>query len=119
MKQSNLVVVNGHEITIGDSIFILLLRLAAELKQKKGGWVNRYTLEEERIVTDAARFQIYSNLRKALEGSLLDKNGQKFIENDGSKNYRISTHPDFVTYNKKKLRGHPGGRVREIAKKLR
>jgi hypothetical protein len=47
------------------------------------------------------------------------KNVQKFIENDGSKNYRISTHPDFITYNKKKLRGHPDGRVREIAKKLR
>jgi len=43
----------------------------------------------------------------------------KFIENDGSKNYRLSTHRDFVTYNKKKLQGHPDGRVRVIAKKLR
>ena len=31
------------------------------------------------------------------------------IENDGSQNYRISTHPDFVTYDKKKLSGQIKG----------
>ncbi|MDQ1328838.1 MAG: hypothetical protein QG641_2124 [Candidatus Poribacteria bacterium] len=48
-------------------------------------------------ITDTLKYQIYSNLRTALEGSLSDKNGQKFIQSDGSKNYRISTHPDFIT----------------------
>lgn len=119
MKRSNLVEVDGHQIKISDAIFILLLRFVLELKKKKGGWVNRYTLQSEGFVSDAERFQMYSNLRTALEGSLLDKDGQKFIQNDGSKNYRVSTHPDFVTYNKKKLLKHPDERVRGIARELR
>lgn len=45
--------------------------------------------------------------REPLQGSLLEKNARKFIENDGSKSYRISTHPDFITYDKKKLLLHP------------
>lgn len=119
MKRSNLMEVNGHQIKIADTIFILLLRFVLELKKKKGGWVNRHTLEYEDIVSDAEGFQVYSRLRTRLEGSLLERDGQRFIESDGSKNYRISTHPDFVTYNKKKLLKHPDERVRGIAEKLR
>jgi len=65
----------------------------AELKKKRGGWISRHTLDDEDIITDVDKFQIYSNLRMALQGSLLDKEGQKFIENNGSKQYRISLHP--------------------------
>jgi hypothetical protein len=115
MKRSSFIEVNGNKIKIGDSIFALLLRFVAELKQEKGGWVNRYDLESDGIVTDPEKFQIYSNLRTALEGSLLDKDGHKFMQNDGSKNYRISTHPDFVTYHKKKLLNHQDHRIRRIA----
>lgn len=118
MKRSNLIVVNGNEIKIGDSLFTLFLRFVIELKKKKGGWVNIYTLESEAIITDVLKYQIYSNLRTALEGSLLDKDGQKFIQSDGSKNYRISTHPDFITYDKKKLLAHQDHHIRELAKKL-
>ncbi len=118
MKRSNLMKVNGNEIKMGDSIFTLFLRFVVELKKKKGGWVNRYTLGSEGIVTDVEKFQIYSNLRTALEGSLLDKDGQKFIQSDGSKNYRISTHPDFITYDRKKLINHSERLVKELAIKL-
>lgn len=118
MKRSNLIVVNGNEIKMGDSLFTLFLRFVIELKKKKGGWVNIYTLESEGVITDVLKYQIYSNLRTALEGSLLDKDGQKFIQNDGSKNYRISTHPDFITYDKKKLFAHQDRHIRELAKKL-
>lgn len=34
--------------------------------------------------------------KEASECHLLEKDAKKFIENDGSKRYRISTHPDFV-----------------------
>ena len=56
---------------------------------------------------DFAQDKLYSNLRTALKGSLKEKDSQKFIESDGSKNYRLSTHPDFVTYDHKKLKTHP------------
>jgi len=47
-----------------------------------------------------------------------DKDRQKFIQNDGSKNYRISAHPDFVTYDKERLLNHPDPDIRGLAKRL-
>ena len=117
-ERSNDIFLNGHKLCLGDSLFVLLLRFVVELKKGKGGWVNIYTLETEKIITDVLKYQIYSNLRTAIEGSLLKKDGQKFIENDGSKNYRISVHPTLINYDKKKLREHQDYRVRELAKQL-
>jgi len=88
------------------------------IEEEKRRWVDIYTLESEGIITDVLKYQIYSNLRTALEGSLLNKEGQKFIQSDGSKRYRISTHPDFVTYDKNKLLAHQDCHIRELAKKL-
>lgn len=118
MKRSNEIEINSHKIRIGDSVFKLFLRLVLELKKKKHGWVNRHTLGLGGIIADIDKFQIYSNLRTALRGSLLDKDGQKFIENDGSKQYRISLHPDFIVYDKRKLLKHPDSSIQKIAKKL-
>jgi len=95
MKRSNEIEVNSHKVRLGDSLFRLFLRLALELKKKRGGWISRHTLDEEGIISDVGKFQIYSNLRISLQGSLLDKDGQRFIENNGSKEYRISLHPDL------------------------
>ncbi len=50
-------------------------------------------------------------------GYLLEKDAKKFIENDGSKRYRISTHPDFVTYERGNLLKHAEAEVRAVAKK--
>lgn len=118
MKRSNELEVNGHKIKLGDSIFKLFLRLVLELKRRKQGWVNRHSLGGDSIIVDVDKFQIYSNLRMTLQGSLLDKDGQKFIENNGSKQYRISLHPDFITCDREKLLKHPDSGVRELARKL-
>jgi len=113
--RSNEIIVNRNKINIGDSLFLLLLCLSIELKKGEGGWVNIHSLYEEHIIADPDKYQIYSNLRTVLKGSLIDKNAKKFIENDGSKNYRISTHPDFITYNKEKLRSHKDTQIRKLA----
>lgn len=118
MKRSNEIEVNNHKIRLGDSMFKLFLRFVQELKKKKHGWVNRHTLGLDSIIADVDKFQIYSNLRSALQGSLLDKDGQKFIENDGSKQYRISLHPDFIAYDREKLLKHPDSSIQTLAKKL-
>lgn len=118
MKRSNEIEVNDHKIKLGDSVFKLFLRLVLELKKKKEGWVHRHSLEVDTIIADVEKFQIYSNLRTALQGSLLDKDGQKFIENNGSKQYRISLHPDFIVYDREKLLKYPDSSIRDIAKKL-
>ncbi len=117
MKRSNEIEVNGHKVRLGDSMFRLFLRLMLELKKKRGGWVSRHTLDTEGIITDVDKFQIYSNLRTSLQGSLLDKEGQKFIENNGSKQYRISLHPDFITYHRGKILKHHDSSIQELARK--
>lgn len=118
IPRSNEIIVNKTKIEIGDSLFLLLLRLAVELKKGEGGWVSIYSLYDEHIITDSDKYKIYSRLRTALQGSLIDKNGKKFIENDGSKNYHISTRPDFITYNKKKLLSHKDSQIRRLAEEL-
>ncbi len=118
MERSNEIEVNDHKIRLGDSMFKLFLRFVLELKKNKGGWINRHSLGSDSIITDVDKFQIYSNLRTALQGSLLDKDGQKFIENNGSKQYRISLHPDFITYHREMLIKHPDSIIQELAKKL-
>ena len=118
MKRSNEVVVNRHRTKVGDRAFRLLVRLVVELKKGDGGWVNTLQLEEDRVIPDPRLHHVYSDLRKAVEGSLHGRDGMKFIENDGSQNFRISTHPDLITYDKEKLTNHPDNDVAAIASKL-
>ncbi len=118
MKRSNLIDVNGNEIGIADYIFVLFLSLVAELRKKEGGWVHVPTLMNDGRVTNGLKPQTFSNLRTQLKGSLLDKEVLKFIQNDGSGNYRVSTHPDFISYDKQKLINHPNPDIRKVAEEL-
>jgi hypothetical protein len=116
--RSDEIIVNRNKIKIGDSLFLLLLRLVVELKKGEGGWVNIHSLCDEHNIANPDKYQIYSNLRTVLQGSLINKNAKEFIENDGSKNYRIPTHPVFITYNKEKLLSHKGPDIRKLAEEL-
>ena len=111
MKKLNLVLVNGQEIRLGDKLFLLLLRLAVELKKGRGGWVHMSDLQAAGCINDPEHRQPISHLRTALKGSLREKNGLKFIESDRASQLRLSTHPDFVTYGKEKLKTHPDPNV--------
>src|SRR3990172_11115099 len=102
---------NGHTIKMPDAPFRLLVGLVME--QKKGDtlvWLTRHA--------EAGKYHSFERLRNPLEGSLQEKDAKKFIENDGSKRYRISTHPDFVTYDRGNLLKHTDPEVRELAEKL-
>ncbi|MBU8922229.1 MAG: hypothetical protein KOO63_10470 [Bacteroidales bacterium] len=118
MGRSNFIEVNGHKTKIGDSLLKLFLRFVVELKKNKGGWVNVITLKEEDVITNEQGYQQYNLLRDKLQGYLLKKDAKKFIQNDGSNRYRISTHPDFITYEKKKLIKHPDPKIRELTEEL-
>ena len=117
-KRSNVLEVNGKKILIGDALFRLFLRLVVELYKGKGGWVYTHTLKAEGVIANALSYQIYSNLRAPLRGALEENDVTKFIENDGSKRYRISTPPDFITYDRLKLLHHPDPQIRNLAKRL-
>lgn len=106
LKRSNDLVVNGHTIKMPDAQFRLLIELVVELKKSEGGWVTKFT--------ETGKYQIYSELRKHIEGSLIGLDAKKLIENDGSKQYRISTHPDFITYDRDNLQKHTDPAVRSL-----
>ena len=108
--RSNDIVVNGNKINMADEPFRLLVEFVVALKKGKGGWLTK--------VSEVGKYQIFDRVRKPLEGSLQDKQGKKFIESDGSKHYRISTHPDFVTYDLRSLKKHADSTVCEFAKKM-
>ena len=78
-------------------LFTLLMRFVVESKKGNGGWVASPDLVAERFINDMEHRQRYSQLREHFKGSLKEKDGEKFIECDRSKGYRLSTHPDFVT----------------------
>jgi hypothetical protein len=109
-KRSNELNVNGTVINMPDSAFVVLMELVVELKKGKGGWLTK--------VVDAGKYQIFDHVRKPIQGSLLVKDGKKFIENNASKQYRISTHPDFVTFDRDNLITHPDATIQALAKKL-
>ncbi len=117
-KRSNSIIVNSDKLDLGDSPFALLLRFVIELKKGKGGWVNAVDLFDEDLISDPMRYQRYGHIRERVEGSLKEKDGEKFIQADRSGRYRLSTHPDFVTYNKKKLKTHPDPRIVKITNGL-
>jgi hypothetical protein len=118
MKRSNLIEVGGTELAIPDYQFHLLLRLVQELKKGAGGWIARQTLVDEGILRAEENLQIFSNLRSALQGGLQGKSPKEFLQSDRSKNHRLSTHPDYVTYDRDKLLEHPMLDVRRIAGQL-
>ena len=110
MKRSNDLKVNDHIIKMPDGAFRLLIEMVVELKKGKGGWLTK--------AVEAGKYQIFDRLRKPVEGSLLGKDAKKFIENNASKQYRISTHPDFVTYDRANLLKHTDSTVKALARKL-
>lgn len=110
----NEVLLNGHKLRLGDKLFALLMCFVVELKKEEGGWVATSDLVTEEYINNIEHRQRFSNLRTALKGSLIEKDGRKFIEASGSKEYRLSTHPDFVTYDKEKIKNHPESLVRRI-----
>jgi len=117
-KRSNEIFLNGNKLSLGDSLFALLMRFVVELKKGDGGWVSSEDLYAEGFINNPDTYQHYSNLRTALKGGLKDKDGSKFIEASKSKKYRISAHPDFITYDKEKLFKHPDSDIKALAKKL-
>ncbi|MFH0926835.1 MAG: hypothetical protein V1872_14590 [bacterium] len=109
--KNNKIIVNAKELNIGDASFNLLIQFIVELKKKNGGWVT--------FNTEAGRYQTFSRLRGEFKGYLLDdKKLKKIIESNGQKQYRLSTLPDFVTYDKDKLIDHEDPSIRELAKDL-
>jgi hypothetical protein len=64
---------------------------------------------------DAGKYQLYKRFRSCLQGSLLGKDALKFAENNALKQYRICTHPDFVTYDRRNLLKHTDANIKALS----
>jgi len=111
--------INEKETKIKDANFLLLLRFVVELKKGESGRIHLKDLERDKIIPDRSYYQYIHRLRKDLEVNITDKDGKKFVESLGAGYYRISTHPDFVTYNLDNLLNYPDdNQIRDLAEQL-
>lgn len=118
MKRSNRVLINDREIKVGDSVFPLLLRFVVELKKRKGGWVSIESLDEENIVPGPIEYRPYSRLREALKPVLPERAAYDLIQADEAGHYRLSVHPDLLTYDRQRLLEHDNPDVVKVANQL-
>lgn len=120
LKKENYIEVDGNGIELGKNNFILFIKLALELKRNNEGWVDIELFIQEIELSFTGRHQLIARLRENLmKIKALDNNNVKrLIENKKGGLYRISTHPDFVTYNKKKLLNHKDPEIKELAEEL-
>jgi helicase len=91
-KRRTLLVLNGKELEIPNSTYLVLLKLARALKgtepsSQPGGWVYRDELDP------SDHWRSISRLRVLLEPFQADPH-ESILENDGCGYYRLRLHPD-------------------------
>lgn len=100
------IILNEKETFIDEANFKLLLRLVIQIiNGKNEGWVNMPD-----IISNEVLFKTIHNyhayifrLKKDLSHNLLDQNPSEFIINNPIGNYKITTDPGNITYNRKNL----------------
>lgn len=101
LKKENYIEIDENGIELGKHNFIFFVKLASELKRNKEGWVDIESFVQEIDLSFTGIAQLIGRLRENLmKIKVLDNNiVKRLIENKKSGLYRISTHPDFITYN--------------------
>jgi hypothetical protein len=117
-RATNIILVNGIRVPIGDVSFALFLRLVVELFKNKNGAVSKAKLINAGYINADGEYQAISRLRQAFEVALDSLSPYEFIESCEHKAIRLSTHPAFISYDKEKLRHHHNKKVRKLAERL-
>lgn len=121
VNRNFIILLNGKETKIKDANFLLLLRFVVELKKGKGGRVHLNDLEKDKTIPNRLYYQYINRLNNDLKINIMfckyDK--KQLIEGVGAGYYRISTHPDFVTFNLDNLLNYPDdSQIIDLAKRL-
>ena len=117
-RSSNIVLVDGRKVTLGDVPFALFLRLVLEQTRNKNGRVSRSTLINTGFIKPGSEFQSISRLREPFRMCLGDADPEDFIETCEHQSVRLSTHPSLITYDKARLLYHRSRKVRRVAARL-
>lgn len=117
-RATNIILVNGIRVPIGDMPFALFLRLVAELFKDKQGTVSKRRLINTGYIKADGEYQSIARLRQAFTVALDNLDPREFVESCEHRCLRLSTHPSLITYDKKKLLQHRNGRIRRLAGRL-
>lgn len=110
-KGSNDIYVNGEKDNMPDEALIWFIQFVTELRKREGGWI--------KTGVEPGKHAVFERVRKSFKNRLrLDKKGTDIIQNRGGGEYRISTHPDFVTYERSALMNHRDSTIKSLARKL-
>ena len=120
-----IVEVDGAEVELTPVPFRLFLRLALALHTEPGGWVDRGTMKQGGGLAsegfynpegaEAALGRLRDPFSTALGPTL---KATEFLEVRGGGRLRISTHPKYVTWDRRQLLTHPDERVLKLAQSL-
>ena len=124
-KQRMIVEVDGAEVELTLVPYRLFLRLSLALHTKPGGWVDRGTMKQggglasESFYNPEGAEPALGRLRDPFStalGSTLNK-ATEFLEVRGGR-LRISTHPKYVTWDRRQLLTQPDEGVLKLAQSL-
>ena len=114
----NKILINGFPVILGDSLFLLFLRLVLAIRNSENGAVTKAGLCRGGFIKTGSEDQTIGHLRAAFAGVLGDVSPYDFIESYGRGAIRLSTHPALVKYDKQKLKGHNNPKIKKIADRL-
>lgn len=117
-RATNIVLVGGVRVPIGDVPFALFLRLVIELLKNKYGAVSKSVLIRSGYIKADGEFQAIARLRQSFSTTLDGRKPEKFIESCEHRSLRLSTHPGLVNYDKGKLLLHRYEKIRRLAQRL-
>ncbi len=114
---TNAVMINGFSVTLGDTLFMIFLRLVVQLLRSRNG-LSKAGLRSAGYLKSGSEEQTIGHLRKALGKALGDLDPRAFIESCNRGSIRLSTHPALVKYDKDKLLRHRNEEIRRLAVQL-
>lgn len=120
LRKENYIEIDENGIELGKHNFIIFVKLASELTRNNEGWINIESFVQETNLSFTGIYQLIGRLRENLmKINALDNNSVKeLIENKKGGLYRISTHPDFITFNEEKLLIHKDPDIKKLAEEL-
>jgi len=110
-RATNIMLVNGVEVFIGDVSLALFLRLLVELFKNKRGTISRSKLMNTGFIKTGSEFQSVSRLRSSVSA-------EEFIETCEHKSIRLSANPALISYDRGKLLHHRNEKIRRVARRL-
>jgi len=118
--RKNIIKIDKKLVKLSDANFKLFLRLVSALRQGKEGWINVKQLvgDEKDEFYNLDIYKYLYRLRDELSSYIGEEEVNKLIQKGTKYLFRISTHPDFIKCDRKKLLNHQNPQISKLAKKL-